>query len=569
MPAPFDAARQHLYDSDLSGLRVLIIDRHPPARDALRLMLANLGITKVMGVGSSQDVLRQVKSNTYDLILSDYVLEDGRDGQQLLEELRLAKLVPLSTVFIVVTSERSYHNVVGVAELTPDDYLVKPFTPDQLQLRLGRALRRKSELGHILRAMEVGHYSQAVAACDELIGASTDFVLDALRLKGDLLNQLLRTDEAIALYREILTMRPLPWANMGLAQALQAKGDLIEAESLVRLVITDHKHFLVAHDFLARLLEAQGKLVEAQEALMQAAEISPHNTLRQRVVGDIAVRTGDLDTAEFAYQTALRRARGSSIGSVSDYANLSRVFIDQGKSAQAHAIAQELRRERRLDVCTEFTAHTLDSLAFHAEKNESAAKASLTKAMVAHEAVGGHIPDQLVVDLAHAALATGDKERAEALVRKVISENPDDSHLQEKIEAAYVKSGDAEAGRALLEAVSKEIVRINNQGVLTARSGDLEASVRLLSQAADRMPNVQFLVNAANAIFTLLDQRGWQQELGERGLFYLLKAQLKNSRHPKIISAYEYFQGVAQKYGVSVMALRQQVSDAMKSGTMN
>jgi DNA-binding response OmpR family regulator len=88
-------------------------------------------------------VLRQVGRTPFDIILSDYLLEDGRDGQQLLEELRQQHLVPLSTVFMMITSERAYHNVVSVAELAPDDYLIKPFTADDLHGRLVRALYRK------------------------------------------------------------------------------------------------------------------------------------------------------------------------------------------------------------------------------------------------------------------------------------------------------------------------------------------------------------------------------------------------------------------------------------------
>src|SRR5690349_11463400 len=173
-----ESANQHLYNADLSDKRVLIVDRHPPARDSLRLMLANLGITKVHGAGSSQEVLRQARGNTFDIILSDYMLEDGRDGQQLLEELRLQKLVPLSTVFIIVTSERGYHNVVGVAELAPDDYLIKPFTADQLQLRLGKALFRKHDLGQILRNMDNGAYQKALTACNEYIEGGGQFLVE-------------------------------------------------------------------------------------------------------------------------------------------------------------------------------------------------------------------------------------------------------------------------------------------------------------------------------------------------------------------------------------------------------
>ena len=70
---------------ELPQKRVLIVDRFPAARDALRTMLSTLGITSVAGAGNSVEVLRQVRAANFDIILSDYVLDDGRDGQQFLE----------------------------------------------------------------------------------------------------------------------------------------------------------------------------------------------------------------------------------------------------------------------------------------------------------------------------------------------------------------------------------------------------------------------------------------------------------------------------------------------------
>ena len=115
---------------DIARMRVLLVDRHAGARNSLRIILSTLGVKSIHGAGTSAEVIRQVKSNHFDIVLTDYHLDDGRDGQQLLEELRQKHLISLATVFIVITAERGYHNVVSVAELAPDDYLIKPFTAE-------------------------------------------------------------------------------------------------------------------------------------------------------------------------------------------------------------------------------------------------------------------------------------------------------------------------------------------------------------------------------------------------------------------------------------------------------
>lgn len=562
------AAADHLVRADLTGLRVLIVDRHSNARDSLRLMLASLSITKVHGASSSADALRQVRAASFDVIFSDFVLGDGRDGQQLLEELRIKHLIPLSTVFIIATSERGYHNVVSLAELTPDDYLVKPFTADQLQTRLAGALYAKKVLAPILKQLDASAYSRALAACDKLLDGDNDFYLETLRLKGEVLNLLARHAEAIALFREVLAMRPLPWAKMGLAIALRATDQLAEAETLARELLRDHPHFLAAHDFLAGLLESRGELDEARTVLVAAAELSPSNTVRQRIVGEVAARSGHHELAEKAFQSVLTRTRGSSLSSVDDYSNLSRALLDGGKVAAARSVAQEMRRDRRWDPTTDVAASVVESLC-HAEEGDAvSARAALDRALAAAEALGGAsasgMPENLAVDLAHACLASGETDKAGALLRQVAAEHQENEALIDRMHSIFDRTDHGEAGRAILKEVSSELVEINNRGVMTARRGDLEESVRLLCEAADRIPNIQFLVNATSAIFTLLERKGWQSELAERGLGYLLRAQQRDAKSPRVISAGELFQAVAQKYGINAGALRQQVAEALK-----
>ena len=122
--------------------------------------------------------------------------------------------------------------------------------------------------------------------------------------------------------------------------------------------------------------------------------------------------------------------------------------------------------------------------------------------------------------------------------------------LTEHITSVFEKTGQPDAGKALLDQVGKEIIELNNKGVLAARSGDLEGAVQLLIQAAEQVPNLQFLVNAAKAIFTLLDQKGWDADLAAKGVVYLQRAQRKDRKSQKVASARELYVSVARKNSV-------------------
>ena len=543
---------------DLARKRALLIDRYPNARSSLRIMLSALGVTAVHNAGTSAEVLRQVRGHHFDIILSDYQLEDGRDGQQLLEELRQQRLVALSTVFMLITSERAYHNVVSIAELAPDDYLIKPFTADELHGRLVRALYKKQFFAQLYEHLDNGAFADALTTCERLIGQDSGFLFDALRLKGEILNVLGRPAEAQAVYEQVLAQRMVPWARIGLAMALRSQQQLGEAEAVGQALVDDFPEFLAAYDFLAEVREEMGKLPEAQETLQSAALISPNNSARQRMVGDVAARNMDFRTAEKAYGKVLERRRGSSLNNIDDYSNLARVMLDLGHTQGARRITDELRRDWRGSKQGELAALVMEGLCADKEGDRTRARLAVEKALVLHDALreegkGALVSSKLALDLAHACLATGDEESAQEVVRRVAAENHENRAMIAQIESIYAKTGKEENGQALLAQVGKEIVELNNRGVLAARSGDLEGSVQLLMEAAERVPNLQFLVNATKAIFTLIELKGWNPALAKRGLGYLQMAQDKDMRNAKVISAREMYQRVSRKYGVTVV----------------
>lgn len=543
---------------DLRKKRVLLVDRHSAARDALRMMLSALEITSVVGAGSATEVLRQVSATNFDIILSDYHLDDGRDGQQLLEELRQQHLIPLATVFMIVTGERGHQNVVSVAELAPDDYLIKPFTSDQLQARLLKAVYKKQYFGPVYRKLDEGAFVGALNACDTLLATDSPFELDTLRLKGEILNALGRHDEAEAIYRDVLDRKSVPWARMGLAIALRGNKVLDEAETLAESVVHEFPEYLSAYDFLAGVREEMGNLVEAQEVLQQAATISPNNAQRQRIVGDVAMRNDDLDAAEKAYGKVLERRRGSSLSQVDDFANLSRVMIDKGHTEGARRIIQDMKRDLRGNKHGEYAAAVMDSLCAHAEGDSAKAKLAAAQALKLHDSLaangepGKPMSQKITVDLAHACFATGDEAAAQTILKKVAAENNENPQVIAHIQGVFARTGNSDVGQALLDQVGREIVALNNRGVLAARGGDLEASVKLLMEAAESVPNLQFLMNATKAICAFMDQKGWRDEMAERAAHYLEVAQAKSPRDPRVLSGKEAYKKVAVKYGISI-----------------
>ncbi len=126
---------------------------HPACRTPQAVQLP-FGANKLTEVRNGDEAVDAMSKQTMQVVLCDYNLGDGKDGQQILEEAKERSLLPYSSIFILVTAENTSSMVMGAVEYQPDDYLVKPFTKAVLQVRLAKLQERKQGLHDIARALD-------------------------------------------------------------------------------------------------------------------------------------------------------------------------------------------------------------------------------------------------------------------------------------------------------------------------------------------------------------------------------------------------------------------------------
>ena len=122
-------------------MRILVIDDEPEILDKLRNILENERYT-IDTADNGKTALERIWDNEYDLILLDIMLPH-HDGFEILEEVRQAKI---TTPVLMLTAKSSVEDRVNGLNLGADDYLVKPFSVDELLARI-RALIRRSKSG--------------------------------------------------------------------------------------------------------------------------------------------------------------------------------------------------------------------------------------------------------------------------------------------------------------------------------------------------------------------------------------------------------------------------------------
>ncbi len=118
--------------------RVLVVDDDPEIREVLGMRLEALGLT-VTAVGSSREALVALDAGGFDLALFDLRMEP-MDGIALMEAAR--ERLPGLPV-LIMTAHGSIDDAVAAIQRGAFDYLTKPFNPDELRARVGRALSER------------------------------------------------------------------------------------------------------------------------------------------------------------------------------------------------------------------------------------------------------------------------------------------------------------------------------------------------------------------------------------------------------------------------------------------
>ena len=130
------SVRSRSVSADGRPLEVLVVDDEPMVREVVSRYLDRDGLD-VHELGDGDEAIRWLDSHRPDLVVLDVMLP-GVDGLCVLRRLRERGHVPV----IVLTARTDELDRVLGLELGADDYVVKPFSPRELAVRVRNVLRR-------------------------------------------------------------------------------------------------------------------------------------------------------------------------------------------------------------------------------------------------------------------------------------------------------------------------------------------------------------------------------------------------------------------------------------------
>jgi len=114
---------------------ILIVDDEELIRETLCLDFQNMGYLAEIAA-SGEEACALLSGKQYDLIITDLVMQ-GIDG---LEVLRQAKSRHADQIVFVLTGYGEMYSAIEALRLEADDYLLKPYHPDELMQRVAKSL---------------------------------------------------------------------------------------------------------------------------------------------------------------------------------------------------------------------------------------------------------------------------------------------------------------------------------------------------------------------------------------------------------------------------------------------
>lgn len=498
----------------LKQANTLIVDDFQGMRTMLRDFVRLMGITQISTASNGKDAISQLDASRFDVVICDYNLGPGANGQQVLEEAKLRNLVGVSTIWVMVTAEKTTDMVMGAAEVKPDDYLLKPINQVLLQSRLEKLITRKQSLGMVEEAIRTKDFHAAIHQCDQLLQDKAVNSQEILRIKSDLLLTLGDYTAARQLFESVLAVRNIAWAKTGMGKLSFFASDHAAAVELFQQVLHDNRMYVEAADWLAKTFEAMGELARAEQVLLDAVKLSPNSPVRQKNLGDTALKNGSLDLAQAAFERTIKISEFSTHKNPAVYARLAEVFGEKNSPQEALNILKRSKADFRFNPSAALQTAAAESRIYHKMGQADKAQAALENAEHLVAQLADKASPELLVDVAKSQLRLGQTDKARNLLGRVIKNNHENTALFSQIEAVFASENLVQEGQALLKASRQEVIDINNRGVTLAKQGDFEQGVKLLRSAVEQLPGSEAVIlNLAGLLIGQMSQEGYKDAL--------------------------------------------------------
>jgi DNA-binding response OmpR family regulator len=516
------------------NIKALIVDDFNNFRMTVGKMLDEFGCKEVDSAVNGEVALKHCREKSYDLVLCDYNLGSGKNGQQVLEEMRHKKLLNKESLFLMVSAESSMTIVLSAYDYAPDAYLTKPITGKTLQKRLDRLLAQREEMLPVYQCLNTENTTDAIKMSQQAIKNSSRYSSSYQKLLGELLLKNGDLDAAEAVYKQVLEARPLDWAQVGMAKVKLGRGEFETAIKWLVKIISDFPYCMAAYDVLTEAYEKSGDTESMQKTLESAVQVSPMSILRQSSLGDSAAKNNDASVAARAYSRSVRLGKNSCHDDIKNHIQLGRVSVDlfaEGDS-KADDLAKEslkvldsLAKDFDLDKRVQVQSKMLKCQLYSKRGDKKQASDLFAELADAMDLLSAGLTIEAELDWVNTLITLDKKTDADSFLSDLVEKYKDDQVALERID------------KMLSEPVSdvnrKKVAKLNKEGIGYYSAKDYKLSVDCFTRAKRLFPNhVGVHLNLVQALLAEMKEFGCNDEYMDVSLSALKKVEsLIDARH--------------------------------------
>lgn len=477
---------------NLIDKKILIIDDQKPFQVMLRGLLTQLGARDVTAVASGEAGISSHNRHGFDILLVDYNLGQGKNGRQVLEEMRVRDLLRPNGLFFIVTGESTRPMVLSAIELQPDDYLMKPFSIGVLRTRLKRSFQKRATLARVYQTLYDKEYDACIEACLHHVEEQGRYRNYCRQLLAELYLKKGKYDDAERIILALLDEQRFSWGVLALAKIKYAQTQHPQVIELCHEVIRATPNAVEAYDVLARALQGNEQPLKALEAGRKAVTLAPFSVARQLYMCELARDGEQFELAKQAMYNVLDMSRKSVyrnprhlcnyIRSILDAAEHSDSRLEINKYQQEASLALQRARNDESLLHSKLSYSQLENavLARIEAFNGRFSQAQYHLDIVARDYIehGTALPRNIAPDVAVALLDIGEFERAHALYRQQLTDKTLDRYnikvLQYRVEAK--------------EPVHQSFMKFNQAGISFYTDNDFGAAIAQFEKALELAP---------------------------------------------------------------------------------
>jgi DNA-binding response OmpR family regulator len=124
----------------MTPLKVLVVEDDREIREMVALMVKGIGYS-VSTATTGKEALVRLQESRHDIVLLDLMMPD-MDGWEVYQQMKADEKTKNIPVIVVTAKAQSIDKVLGLHIAKVDDYIAKPFSPQELMSSVEKVLNK-------------------------------------------------------------------------------------------------------------------------------------------------------------------------------------------------------------------------------------------------------------------------------------------------------------------------------------------------------------------------------------------------------------------------------------------